>query len=60
MCIILKTAAPEDYFGFEVKTVVKGLLKLWLFKSAKCYGIHFEKTALKVLSFCIFSLATAV
>ena len=30
-----------------MKTVVKELLKLWQFESAKRHGSHFEKTALK-------------
>ena len=35
MCIVLKTAAvPDDYFGFEMKTVVTELLKLWILEVA--------------------------
>ena len=47
MLIILRIAAPADYFGILIKTVVNKLLKLWLFEVAKHYGIHFEKMTLK-------------
>ena len=46
-CVILKVLSTADYFGIETKTVIKVLLKLWLFEVAKSYGSHFEKTALK-------------
>ena len=46
MCTLLKTADPADYFHIEMTTVVKQLLKLWLFVVAKHYGSHFEKTTL--------------
>ena len=57
----LKAAGPADYFGIETKTVIKVLLKLWLFEIAKSYGSHFEKTALKdFVSFCIFFFSNMV
>jgi len=44
-----------------MKTVVKELLKLWLFESAKRHGSHFEKTALKdFVSLCVFFLVMVV
>ena len=60
MWIILKNAVPDDCFGIKTNTVVKELLKLWLFEVAKHYGSQFEKTTLKdFLSFCIVSLAAS-
>ena len=54
-CVILKASGTADQFGIETKTVIKVLLKLWLFEVAKSYGSHFEKKALKdFVSFCIF------
>ena len=42
-----------------MKTVIKELLKLWIFEVAKRYGRHFENTALKdFVSFYLFSSAT--
>ena len=43
-----------------MKTVIQKVLKLWSFEVAKRNGSHFEKTALKDLSFCIFSIAMGV
>ena len=50
MWTLLKTADPADYFGIEMKTVVKQLLKLWIFEVAKHYGSHSEKTTLTDVS----------